>query len=124
MYCLLIFFFFLMIRRPPRSTLFPYTTLFRPRPGPAPPDAREEERHAEPAGGRRRRPLSPPLRPRRRRRRELSARHAGEDGARLPGSPGRQPASDPVLDLGFRSDRSLPGLARLRPGRAGDERDQ
>src|SRR5215208_8019003 len=26
-------FFFLMIRRPPRSTLFPYTTLFRPRGG-------------------------------------------------------------------------------------------
>src|SRR3712207_8508161 len=37
-------FFFLMIRRPPRSTLFPYTTLFRsplraepPRPPPARP---------------------------------------------------------------------------------------
>src|SRR2546430_10058594 len=34
-------FFFLMIRRPPRSTLFPYTTLFRslqdaPRPGKRP----------------------------------------------------------------------------------------
>src|SRR5215208_6885748 len=28
-----VFFFFLMIRRPPRSTLFPYTTLFRS-PGP------------------------------------------------------------------------------------------
>ena len=27
--CLVYFFFFLMIRRPPRSTLFPYTTLFR-----------------------------------------------------------------------------------------------
>src|SRR5260370_5432066 len=27
--CSSIFFFFLMIRRPPRSTLFPYTTLFR-----------------------------------------------------------------------------------------------
>src|SRR3712207_7590253 len=27
-----IIFFFLMIRRPPRSTLFPYTTLFRSRP--------------------------------------------------------------------------------------------
>src|SRR3712207_7802525 len=27
-------FFFLMIRRPPRSTLFPYTTLFRSEPGP------------------------------------------------------------------------------------------
>src|SRR5262245_66025399 len=26
---ILSFFFFLMIRRPPRSTLFPYTTLFR-----------------------------------------------------------------------------------------------
>src|SRR2546422_8591874 len=26
---LMIYFFFLMIRRPPRSTLFPYTTLFR-----------------------------------------------------------------------------------------------
>src|SRR3954466_16431777 len=37
---LLFFFFFLMIRRPPRSTLFPYTTLFRSRtprgdPGPS-----------------------------------------------------------------------------------------
>src|SRR5688572_30899124 len=28
----LCFFFFLMIRRPPRSTLFPYTTLFRSAP--------------------------------------------------------------------------------------------
>src|SRR6202521_415676 len=27
--CIVPFFFFLMIRRPPRSTLFPYTTLFR-----------------------------------------------------------------------------------------------
>src|SRR5690348_17709400 len=33
------FFFFLMIRRPPRSTLFPYTTLFR-----SPGRAREVER--------------------------------------------------------------------------------
>src|SRR2546429_9771746 len=28
----LLLFFFLMIRRPPRSTLFPYTTLFRSEP--------------------------------------------------------------------------------------------
>src|SRR3712207_7715371 len=27
--CFIFLFFFLMIRRPPRSTLFPYTTLFR-----------------------------------------------------------------------------------------------
>src|SRR2546425_13184320 len=30
--CYFFFFFFLMIRRPPRSTLFPYTTLFRSKP--------------------------------------------------------------------------------------------
>src|SRR2546430_4094996 len=30
-FLLFLFFFFLMIRRPPRSTLFPYTTLFRSR---------------------------------------------------------------------------------------------
>src|SRR5574340_1608988 len=29
LYCARLYFFFLMIRRPPRSTLFPYTTLFR-----------------------------------------------------------------------------------------------
>src|SRR5260221_8707209 len=39
-----IFFFFLMIRRPPRSTLFPYTTLFRSELG------RELERAAIKAG--------------------------------------------------------------------------
>src|SRR5215813_14788824 len=31
LFCFFFFFFFLMIRRPPRSTLFPYTTLFRSR---------------------------------------------------------------------------------------------
>src|SRR2546427_10358096 len=39
----LLFFFFLMIRRPPRSTLFPYTTLFR-----SPPEGWDDDRH--PAG--------------------------------------------------------------------------
>src|SRR5437868_10641517 len=37
----ILMFFFLMIRRPPRSTLFPYTTLFRP-----------PEHHAGAASGR------------------------------------------------------------------------
>src|SRR2546430_6660327 len=36
-------FFFLMIRRPPRSTLFPYTTLFRSR---SPPGRRPRRRAA------------------------------------------------------------------------------
>src|SRR5216683_4681962 len=51
------FFFFLMIRRPPRSTLFPYTTLFRSRasrrfwlpgaPRPCSPASRSEEHTSE-----------------------------------------------------------------------------
>src|SRR6266550_6785567 len=60
--CIVLFFFFLMIRRPPRSTLFPYTTLFRSlsrrargsgtgRPAPA----RRTPRRTAPACARRRR---------------------------------------------------------------------
>src|SRR5215212_9078798 len=51
------FFFFLMIRRPPRSTLFPYTTLFRSAPfAPVPfvratQDGLELVEHAEEASG-------------------------------------------------------------------------
>src|SRR3712207_8469559 len=44
------FFFFLMIRRPPRSTLFPYTTLFRseePEDGPGPTDEVVREQHRQ-----------------------------------------------------------------------------
>src|SRR5256885_9690379 len=51
-----LFFFFLMIRRPPRSTLFPYTTLFRSAASP----------HGRPAGQRetphRDRPVQSPSR--------------------------------------------------------------
>src|SRR2546430_4129274 len=56
------FFFFLMIRRPPRSTLFPYTTLFRSLPlipdegemptGPVPKIPEDtDDREAEPDPG-------------------------------------------------------------------------
>src|SRR5258705_6879185 len=64
----LLFFFFLMIRRPPRSTLFPYTTLFRSfrsshsvRSSPGPPNARDWWATLEPVI---RRTGSAPLRPR------------------------------------------------------------
>src|SRR3712207_7826159 len=76
------FFFFLMIRRPPRSTLFPYTTLFR---------SREEvdlEREAEqPAQPHRPRPLhqggeervpDPAAAPRPRHREGRSEEHTSE----------------------------------------------
>src|SRR5262249_62372580 len=60
------FFFFLMIRRPPRSTLFPYTTLFRSCAGTA----------ALPAPVRRTPTQRPPLRERLRRPR--SEEHTSE----------------------------------------------
>src|SRR6266700_7279724 len=52
--CICYFFFFLMIRRPPRSTLFPYTTLFRSRCRAARP--RHPSRRRQPWCSRRRSP--------------------------------------------------------------------
>src|SRR5439155_20767075 len=46
-YILLSFFFFLLIRHPPRSTLFPYTTLFR-----SPPRPHRVHRVGQPPSGR------------------------------------------------------------------------
>src|SRR5256885_3621920 len=50
--CCLSSFFFLMIRRPPRSTLFPYTTLFRSEPNPKTPDRPEPTYGLRPAQAR------------------------------------------------------------------------
>src|SRR3712207_7580981 len=69
----LMFFFFLMIRRPPRSTLFPYTTLFRSR-GDAP--AGRPRLHRAGAGRRRVERL-PAGGPREQRRRHPLAAGAG-----------------------------------------------
>src|SRR5688572_33035110 len=55
---LLFIFFFLMIRRPPRSTLFPYTTLFRSIDIPTSP-WRNAEQLRDPSGER---PSCPPAR--------------------------------------------------------------
>src|SRR2546422_8327197 len=45
------FFFFLMIRRPPRSTLFPYTTLFRSSDSQSPPHDVRRPHHLLPDRG-------------------------------------------------------------------------
>src|SRR2546425_12600958 len=45
------FFFFLMIRRPPRSTLFPYTTLFRSHPRALTRGASADRRRLDVLGG-------------------------------------------------------------------------
>src|SRR6266516_1154876 len=71
------FFFFLMIRRPPRSTLFPYTTLFRSQ-GAAP---RPHHRGAEHQAAR----AAPGTRAR------SPARGAEEALRRRPRPPGRHP---------------------------------
>src|SRR5438034_7029162 len=65
--CILLHFFFLMIPRPPRSTLFPYTTLFR---------SQQSSAHRAPSG---RRPSVPRARSRRRETREspLARPHRG-----------------------------------------------
>src|SRR5947209_20439302 len=52
LFILLYFFFFLMIRRPPRSTLFPYTTLFRSRPSGPSRSARQNPDRAPPSARR------------------------------------------------------------------------
>src|SRR3712207_8219043 len=62
-----VYFFFLMIRRPPRSTLFPYTTLFRSQPA----DAVRRPRPAAPGGL----PAHRPGRP-------VARRLAGDHGGR------------------------------------------
>src|SRR5439155_20384405 len=50
LFCFLILFcFFLLIRRPPRSTLFPYTTLFRSQRSPDDPVATRRSYNGEPA---------------------------------------------------------------------------
>src|SRR5438034_5336315 len=64
-------FFFLMIRRPPRSTLFPYTTLFRSAPRHTPRASAQRDRGQGECRARRRRERWPPAsRPAARRRSE------------------------------------------------------
>src|SRR6266853_3802108 len=117
------FFFFLMIRRPPRSTLFPYTTLFR---------SLRLAPHPGRRGGRPRRGGAPaaipgadaPLPPgaRRRGRRRLVAAHAAPlrlpDGGRavVPRRALRAPLGGPRA----RDRRTMAG--RARAGHAGGGR--
>src|SRR2546426_6088137 len=90
-----LFFFFLMIRRPPRSTLFPYTTLFRSHRAP-PADARSRTRipsdREQLAGA-----------PGEARRHRVAARCGTPQGA-APAAPDRH--------------RALPGGTARRPGMA------
>src|SRR2546425_8289495 len=98
----LLIFFFLMIRRPPRSTLFPYTTLFR-----------STGSHGEtPGEGEAARPL------RRRRRRPRTRRALLHRGARHEDADA--PAGSSAAQLRGRELRALPqarpGTRRARPG--------
>src|SRR2546422_9168072 len=92
------FFFFLMIRRPPRSTLFPYTTLFRSRVLYDPADALHLPR---PEPDRRRRPGSPPRGPV---GDDRAARRAGRADAR-----GRRAQRVAAVRRGYRSEERRVG---------------
>src|SRR6267142_2333170 len=95
-YCLSSFiFFFLMIRRPPRSTLFPYTTLFRS------PAAPRRSGSARRAGGR------------------GSGRWPGRDGACRPPQvrPKRSASAPPAKGLVRRLRRCRRWTASARPCR-------
>src|SRR3712207_9104449 len=102
------FIFFLMIRRPPRSTLFPYTTLFRSSPpvrraGGAASGLRR--------GGRARRGAHRPL---------DGALRRGGRGVRVPEARrGRQHREPPPLRRGHFAPRGLRLRASLPPAGAG-----
>src|SRR3712207_9340254 len=98
-------FFFLMIRRPPRSTLFPYTTLFRSRRPPHLPAQHGLGRPALPAGVE-----APP-------RREAAA---GRALRRQRLSFGRRGVPAPVPALAQRGAVGSPLLRLLRRPRGGE----
>src|SRR5256885_12276427 len=77
-------FFFLMIRRPPRSTLFPYTTLFR--------SGKEAEDLARQQHGLARRAIDP----------RAVVRHEKKEGK---GGPDRRPAKDLTAVCAVDEDR-------------------
>src|SRR5829696_2359296 len=125
------FFFFLMIRRPPRSTLFPYTTLFRsrsasrsrsrPRKGRGPSSSRSSSASARPspaalAAGRRgdldRLAAAPPVGLGRGRR--VAQVPLGVEGAHAARAGGRDRLAVGVVD--DVADREDAG--QVRPGRA------
>src|SRR2546422_6427901 len=73
-----------MIRRPPRSTLFPYTTLFRSRPDP-------DRRHRDPRPAVARPPAARLVGPRGARYRRAVGEHGGDPRRRARAAPDRHP---------------------------------
>src|SRR5260221_5419778 len=121
--CILCPFFFLMIRRPPRSTLFPYTTLFRSCRGPAPRARAVRDRRRPWDGDTPRRWWCWPARipgtreaPRGLRRwgcREARCAAPRRGGARAPGGGRRTTRRRPALPLGV--PQRAPPRPRARP---------
>src|SRR3989475_13052791 len=123
-------FFFLMIRRPPRSTLFPYTTLFRSRPVGRPRGRRRPSRRGLPRARGARARAHPVLagrgaaRGRAQRRRVRAARRPaaalrGPRGSRLSRRDGTRPHAHRRLQRGPRRTDDGPragddGPSRLR----------
>src|SRR3954463_1979311 len=108
---LFVFFFFLMIRRPPRSTLFPYTTLFRSGRGPQRRREARRRRAPRPPRADRRRPRRRPLLHlgdgvRRDRAPTRAAPGRGAGQRRDGGPPARRVAGPAALDRSGRGHRA------------------
>src|SRR5699024_3331523 len=98
-------FFFLMIRRPPRSTLFPYTTLFRSMvPGSQLDDQNSIESHSKISLGLFDDRHCRPAHPRRTRLRRLGERDGGLPRVHAGG--GEQPAAEALAPTRIAGDRA------------------
>src|SRR2546425_11460073 len=112
-----------MIRRPPRSTLFPYTTLFRatasrspegaPRRGPqdSERDPRERVRGAGDRGRHARVPCLPATGPGARRRSRRDPRSARGGAATRRVDAGNPPLPEPRTPMLLREEASVPGVS-------------
>src|SRR2546422_2094968 len=115
-------FFFLMIRRPPRSTLFPYTTLFRSRDRRVPQAGRGAGRPRPAAFPRGRgvdrgcRPDLALLLPEHLRRPRARSRLSPARAPSLEGAGARGPAREGGLAAGRRARRAAQGERRLARG--------
>src|SRR6266568_4051049 len=107
-----------MIRRPPRSTLFPYTTLFRSRTSPDGRRSPDRGIRRPDSGGTRRTPTDGPAR-------LLGASRASRLRRRRRGAPAsgarRSPAADPAVPRGSATRRDQ-GSGDRRPARPTERR--
>src|SRR3712207_4718644 len=97
-------FFFLMVRRPPRSTLFPYTTLSRSGADPPPPESEQEPRVCDRDGEKSRREPEPRKMHHDNRHHDERSRHSEQPVPGHPRAPRQEKPADHERHEGQRYD--------------------